>query len=223
MRIEFKNFSVILIVILFGCGENKEVDSEIKSLSAAEQRLCDSLKFREQFVDIIKVHTRQPITLIPKVNERGELTDSTGFGLCSKCEMEKARPFVLAYKEKFRQESCLIFIFSDDGSGRDYVGLIHGRNEIELLRWRKTNGMDQAYKNENLVNKFNEWKQKEDFYIVSAGRNYVEIEFKGPVRNAEKFAAEAYSFCPGLIEDENHITDLILKLKTENALRFQWD
>jgi hypothetical protein len=194
------------------------------SITVSEKKLCDSLSFDLEIVQILKKHCQTKIELLPKINDVGEATNSYERSICLVAPYKKNQSFVLANKETFRKMGYLVFLFNNDSTLKDCVGLMKGKDEIDIVKWRKSDGINYGHENKDVVSKLEEWQRAQDFYVLDVGQDYVTIQFANKIKDIPKFAREAYEFCPDIIDQgAGDMTNLIKILESENGVVFWWD
>jgi len=223
-----------VVTLLTSCNSNSQtlpnmptaINQSSITLTSQEIALCDSLKFDKELVLAIKNQTLGDIEHTPLVDSvTGEVLKSSFVnGLCILSTDKKDYDFVLNNKEIFSAKGYLIFIFGNDWTLKEYITVIKGHDELEAINWRKTNGINHGHDNKTLLNKFKSWKEKNDFWVLGAGLDFVYIKFKKRLENVDLFAKEVYEFCPDAIDQgAGNMRTLVQEIKQMNGMFFWWD
>ena len=205
-----------LLMTLFGCGKKKLLtDNEIK--------ICQGISFDQELAELIKGNTKQNIQQTPGISELGEILDSNGIGLCSQVDENAGFDFVIKEKERFRNKGYLLFVFENDKSQK-FIGSIKGVDELDIIKWRQTNGVNYDHENKDIIAKLQLWKQKNDFIIVGASMDWIQLQFNTMPNDIESFAKDVYEFCPDAIDQgAGDMPTLIKMIKEMNGLYLWWD
>lgn len=205
-----------LIALLFGCGQKK-------LLNENETKICQSLSFDQNIAETIKYQTKQDIQQTPEISEYGEILGTKGIGLCSLTDENSGYNFVVKEKENFRSKGYLLFVFDDDNN-KKYLGTIKGHDELDIVSWRKTNGINYSLENKDIIEKLKVWKEKNDFIILGASMDWVQFQFKTSPNDIETFAKEVYEFCPDAIDQgAGNMPNLIKSIREMNGIFLWWD
>ena len=99
-----------------------------------------------------------------------------------------------------------------------------GSDEIEIISWRKTSGVNYGHQSYEVVDRFKKWQTNNDLWVITVGRDLVYINFKEQIETPEKFAKEMYEFCPDAIEQGvGDMKTLIQATREMNGAYFWWD
>ncbi|MCE3229707.1 MAG: conserved hypothetical cytosolic protein [Bacteroidetes bacterium] len=226
---------VVFLTLLYGCGSKTESTAlkedpvpGITSITLFNQEtvLCDSLGFDKTLATKIKEQTGSSLNLIPQPDSlTGEITKLKGKGLCAlSTSKENDQEYILNHKEEFLKNGYLLFSYSDDLDSKEYVAMIKGSDDLDIIKWRKTDGINHGHTNTDVLKRFKNWKERNDFWVFSIGRDFVEIRFKNEVRHVELFAKEVYEFCPDAIDQgAGDMKTLVEGIKEMNGMFFWWD
>jgi len=180
------------LTTLFSCGQGT-------NLTNKEIGLCEIAGINQRLAQSIKELTKKPLQLIPEINELGEVLDTKDEGLCSPTDEKNSYEHVFKLKEKFKSEGVLVFAF-EDTKHQKFLAAIKGSDELDIIKWRQTNGINYGYENEDLLVKLKEWKSKNDFFVLGVGTDFIEFEFATMPSNMEAFAKDVYQFCPDIVD-----------------------
>jgi Domain of unknown function (DUF4253) len=193
------------------------------NLSPEEQELCESLTFQIEIADLIKAHTGAPIERLPAYGEDGDPLEEPGNGLSSETDEEKSYEFIDEHKEALREEGYLIFLFEDDDE-RKCLGILKGQDEFDIIRFRKTNGVNFELQTKDIVDKLQVWKQKNDFFIMGVGLDWIMAGLYELPDDVDAFANELYDFAPDVVDQsEGEISDLAGQIKDAEGFFLWWD
>lgn len=205
-----------LLSAIFGCGQQKILTDE-------EKNICITISFDEKIAELIKQETKGSIDLIPEVNEYGEILNTKDNGLCSIVEEQRGYEFVMREKEKFKTSGYLLFLFEDD-ENRKYIGTIKGQDELDIIKWRQTNGINYDFENKDIVEKLQTWKKQNDFVILGASMDWLQLQFKSMPKDINSFAEDVYGFCPDAIDQgAGDMPTLIKEIERMQGVYLWWD
>ena len=198
----------------------------ITELSPEEKKLINKLEFNIELMTELKKETKNQLIQLPAIDqETGEALDEFYNGIHSVTKNEeKANKIVKKLKEKFRNQGYLIFVFTQYDSDLYSIAVIKGIKEIDILKYRRTDGANYNYENDDIVAKISEWDKKYGVSIIGCGRDWLGVEFKKLPTDLDSFASEVYDFCPdsvdqGVGEVEN-LKDLVIKM---HGIWLWWD
>jgi hypothetical protein len=201
------------------CGQN---------LTEQEKSLCKSLDIDENVAVEIKTVSKSVIEQLPQISEYGEVLEGKFEGICSKVPTvdymvsPKILEFVSENKSKFLEQNYNLFVF-DSGEG-NYLSVIKGKSDTEVLKWRQTNGINYDIDNDSIISKLQEWKSKFDFILLGAGMDWLQIQFITQPLDFDKFAEEVYEFCPDIIDQGvGDFEELAPEMKRINGVFLWWD
>ena len=167
--------------------------------------------------EIIKIKTNQNIQPTPEISEFGEILELKGTGLCSEVEEKAGFDFVLKEKERFRNGGYLLFVFENDKNQK-------GVDELDIIKWRQTNGINYNHENKDIIAKLQSWKQHNDFIILGASMDWIHLQFKTMPSDIESFAKDVYEFCPDAIDlGAGDMPTLIKLIEEMNGVYLWWD
>ena len=203
----------------FGCGQN---------LTEQEKSLCKSLDINENVAVEIKTVSKSVIEQLPQINEYGEVLEEKFEGICSKVPTvnymvsPKILDFVSKNKSKFQERNYNLFVF--DSGESNYLAVIKGKSDAEILKWRQTHGINHDIDNDSVISKLQEWKSKNDFILLGAGRDWLQIQFIYQTPDFAEFAKEVYEFCPDIVDQGvGDFEKLAPEMKRMNGVFLWWD
>ena len=140
------------ILSFFGCGA--------KDLSPKETELVNKLDFNIELMKELKKETKNDLIQLPAIDqETADVLDEFYNGIHSSVSEEKANLIVKKLKEKFRAKGYLIFAFTGEDDSKS-VGVIKGTNDLDILRYRRTDGINHDYENDDIFAKISEWNER---------------------------------------------------------------
>ncbi|MGC1204250.1 MAG: DUF4253 domain-containing protein [Flavobacteriaceae bacterium] len=204
------------ILSFFGCGA--------KSLTPIETELVNKLDFNIELMKELKNETKSELIQLPAIDqETADILDEFYSGIHSTISEEKANSIVKKLKEKFRKKGYLIFAFTGEDDSKS-IGVIKGTNDLDILRYRRTDGINHDYENDDIVAKIAEWNDKFGLTVIGCGRDWLELEFKKLPRDLDAFADEVYEFCPDSVDQGvGEVENLKLMIKEMNGIWLWWD
>lgn len=203
---------------LFGCGQKNVLNS-------IETELLNKINFDTELISEIKKFTKNDLKQLPSIDqETGEVVESKLFdGIYSETTEENAIEYVKRLKTKFREKGYLIFVFEseDDKKG---LAVIKGNDDLEILRYRRTDGINYDLGNNDVVKKISEWKTKYGLTVIGCSRDWLQVEFDKLPTDLDAFANEVYEFCPDSVDQGvgsiENLKEVIVEMK---GLWLWWD
>lgn len=217
-----KQLLTIILVVLFpllGCGQNS-------GLTKAETELANKLGFKTELLAELKSLSKGGLDQLPAIDpETGDVLDGKLFnGIYSvTIDEESAVPVVKKLKSKFRDNGYLIFAFDgeEDKSG---IAVIKGTDDLDILRYRRTDGINYDLENGDIVDKISKWKTAYGLVVVGCGRDWLHVEFDKLPADLDKFAKEVYEFCPDSVEQGTGTVELLKEaIKEMHGIWLWWD
>lgn len=204
------------VLSLFGSGA--------KDLSQKESELVNKLDFNIELMKELKKETKSELIQLPAIDqETADVLDEYYNGIHSSISDEKANSIVKKLKEKFRTNGYLIFVFTGEEDSKS-IGVIKGTNDLNILRYRQTNGINYDYENEDVVAKISEWNDRFGLTVIGCGRDWLELEFKKLPTDLDAFAEEVYEFCPDSVDQGvGEVRNLKELIKEMNGIWLWWD
>ncbi len=194
-------------------------------LTENEKQICMTISYDQTLAEKIKRETRKEIVLIPQINEYGEILDTKDNGLCSlaSSENDNAYVFVRNNKNKFKEKDYLLFIYEDD-SNRKFIASIKGSNELDIVKWRQTNGVNHRLENKDVISKLEQWKKQNDFILTEVAQDWLQLYYTDSTPNFDTFANEVYEFCTDIVDQgTGDLATLIKELKQMKGVYLWWD
>ena len=206
------------LISFFGCGQKN-------SLVQAETELLNKLTFKTELLTELKNMTKTELKQLPAIDqETGDvLSDKLYNGVFTETTEEKAIEFVKKLKPKFKESGYLIFVFEGEDDKKN-IAVIKGQDELDILRYRRTDGINHDLENENVVKKISEWKSKYGLIVIGCSRDWLQVEFDKLPTDIDAFANEVYEFCPDSVDQGVGTIDKLKEaIKEMNGLWLWWD
>lgn len=215
-----KEFIILTIGImsLFGCGKKS-------ILTPTETELLTKLNFDEDLLNGLKEMTHSELKQLPAIYpETGEvMKDKFYDGILSETTEEQALEYVMKLKSKFRTKGYLIFVF-EDGENKNHVAIIKGNDDIDILRYSGTQGINHGLENKDIISKISDWKSKYGLKVIGCSSDWVHIQFDKLPTDMDAFANEVYEFCPDSVDQGVGSIDELKKAIVEmQGLWLWWD
>ena len=229
-------------------------------LSEKEAALCKSLGVDERLAVLLKSNKVSEIEMLPECNSHGEIVfDGRVDGICALYVTKDPDPTEEIHRALYRNKQAYLkkgynlFYFSGKFNAGNYMALWKGKNDIDILRWQGTNGINHGIDNELLIAKIEEWQQKYDFVLWGCGADWLHLffiheqpKYDGHISNHfgrnqskynnqfklwdkrtpkfNKFADEVIEFCPDLrTQVYGTKKKLIEDMKQMNGVYLWWD
>jgi hypothetical protein len=231
--------------------------SQLKiKLSKEEKILCKSIGIDEHLARIVKSHNACKIKLLPNCNQYGEMDfNCKADGICAfyvRKNIESTSEIyrvIYRNKQKYFNKGYNLFVFEAGGYEHYYMALVKGKTDIDILKWRQTNGINHNIDNSKLIAKIEQWQQKYDLVLWGCGGDWLRIFFihEEPEYNSQlgrsnkkyyekrkiwkertpefkKFAEEVYEFCPDIVtQGAGNKKNLIETMRQMNGVYLWWD
>lgn len=198
--------------------------SNAQQLTPPEQALVQKLNFDPELMILLKNETANELLQMPDIDsETGEVGSGWFDGIHSKIEIEDNIGVVKKLKAQFKSKGYLIFVLDNNG-GYVSIAVMKGSDELDITRYCRTDGINHDLDHNDVMAKLLEWKSKNDFMVLGCGRDWLQFEFLTMPKDVNKFAKEAYAFCPDIVDQ---ILGDMLSLKNSiietKGLYLWWD
>lgn len=210
--------ATIAISLFFGCSQKN-------NLTSAETELIKKINFNTDLLVELKELTKSDFKQLPAIEgETGDVYNDKFYdGVYSETTEDQAVEYVKKLKNKFRENSYLIFEF-ETNDDKKAVAVIKGTDDLDILRYRRTDGINYNLDNTAVVEKISEWKAKYGLIVIGCSRDWVHIEFEKLPSDLDSFAKEVYAFCPDSVDQGvGTINNLKAAIKEMNGLWLWWD
>lgn len=222
-----------LIIILTGIFILSSCKQKLP-FSESEISLLENLDFDLEIISEIKKLTKKEIKQLPAIdfetsdllqNEyfKGIYAEVKGVEIDGGYRYWKSTQQVEELKSKFKKKGYLIFIYEGENEKLN-IAIIKGTNDLAILKYRRTNGVNFGLENKDIVQKISEWKNKYGLDVIGCGRDWVQIYFHNLPSNLKIFAQEVYEFCPDSVEQGvETIENLQKAIKEMQGIWLWWD
>ena len=168
-----------------------------------------------------------------KLPDMREYVDSTSLkkydGICTPIidndKIKKAKLFVKKESNRLRESGYLLFTF-ENNERKTYLATIKSNDELDIVRWRNTDGINYGLNNKDIVEKLKEWNEKNPIEVLEVGLDFIFFKFKERInqKNINNFAKEVYTLCPDVVDqgvgDMDALTESIKRI---NSVFLWWD
>lgn len=169
--------------------------------------------------------SKNELKQLPAIDqETGDVLNDQAFnGVFTETPEVKAVDYVKQLKNKFSSNGYLIFVFGSEVVQK-HIAVIKGTDELDILRYRRTDGINYDLENEAIVKKIAEWKSKYGLIVIGCGRDWLQVEFNKLPTDMQSFANEVYEFCPDSIDQGlGTIEDLQQAIIEMKGIWLWWD
>lgn len=208
------------LFLLSGCGKKNDQEENQTKPETAKTKYSEAELLQE-----LKDLTQNDLKKLPVIDqETGEVLNNKFYdGSYSETTDDKAIEIVKKLKSKFRDSGYLIFVFEGD-SDKKGVAVIKGTDDLDIIRYRRTDGINYGLENADVVEKISEWKSKYGLVVIGCGRDWVHIEFDKLPEDLDAFSKEVYKFCPDSVDQGvGTVENLKPAIKEMNGLWLWWD
>ncbi len=205
------------ILSLFGCGN--------KNLTTTETELINSLKFDLDLMKVLKLKTNSELLQLPTIDkETSEILNGQFKGIHAKVSEKKGKKIVSSLKDKFKKSGYLIFLYSGVGYDDYSVAVLKGGNELDILRYRRTNAINYDLDGDDVIAKISNWNDKYGVLVLGSGMDWLEVKFKKMPDDIDSFANEVYEFCPDSVDQGvESVENLALLINELKGVWLWWD
>jgi len=208
------------LFLLSGCGKKNEQEENQTQTEAVKTKYPEAELLQE-----LKELTQNDLKKLPLIDQQtGEVSNTKFYdGSYSETTEDKAIEIVKKLKSKFRDSGYLIFVFEGDSDSKG-VAVIKGTDDLDIIRYRRTDGINYGLENADVVEKIAEWKSKYGLVVIGCGRDWVHIEFDKLPDDLDAFSKEVYKFCPDSVDQGvGSLENLKPAIKEMNGLWLWWD
>jgi hypothetical protein len=212
--------AVLGLFLLSGCGKKNDQEENQTKREAVKTTYSEAELLQE-----LKDLTQNDLKKLPLIDQQtGEVSNTKFYdGSYSETTEDKAIEIVKKLKSKFRDSGYLIFVFEGDSDSKG-VALIKGTDDLDIIRYRRTDGINYGLENADVVEKIAEWKSKYGLVVIGCGRDWLHIEFDKLPGDLDAFSQEVYKFCPDSVDQGvGSLENLKPAIKEMNGLWLWWD
>jgi hypothetical protein len=213
-------FSLVLLLptllALAGCGSKQAELTDADRILAAETG--------------IDLHILQEIKDMGSVPVRMEGIDADyesvlANGITFEVHQDKARRVIAELRNKTEASGVLIFLQEVHfGYEPDRIGILRSTDKYDILRVRRTNGINYDLSDEDVINKIHEWDALYQLDFVGADFDWFEATFGTPPEDFTAFAREVYAVCPDIVDQgAGSVEELAKEIERTNSVYLWWD
>ncbi|RZJ53396.1 MAG: DUF4253 domain-containing protein [Flavobacterium sp.] len=198
--------------------------SKQSNLTDSETAILTKIKFDNDVASELKTETKNVILQLPAIDKKTSevLTNETFEGIYSQATKDNAESIVRNLKPGLKKKGYLIF-YSENEKGY-FVAIIKGTDDLDILKYRKSNGINYGLENDDIIKKMEEWQTKYGISVIGCELDYVHIDFDKLPENMDEFAKEVYKFCPDSVDQGvGNIESLKEYIQQEKGIFLWWD
>lgn len=204
----------ICLILLCSCVKKN-------NLSSNEEKLLNEIGFDKELIAEAKSIIKSDFKQLPAIEqETGDILKDQYF---NGIYFEKYNDKYVKIKEKLEKNNYRVFLF-EIGYPEKHIAVIKGNDKFDVLKYRRTDGINYGLQTEDIINKISEWDKKYGVNIVGCGRDWVWIELNKLPKDLDMFSEEVYEFCPDIVDqgvgDMKKLKDSI---KVNKELFLWWD
>lgn len=207
---------LLTLLTLAGCGSKQADLTDADRILAAETG--------------IDLHILQEIKEMGTVPVRMEGIDADYEavrvdGITFEVHQDNARRVIADLRERFETSDALIFLQEVHfGFEPDKIGILRSTDKYDILRVRRTNGINYDLSDEDVINRIREWDALYQLDFVGADFDWFEASFGTPPEDFAAFAREVYAFCPDIVDQGvGSVEELAKEIERTNSVYLWWD
>ncbi len=194
-------------------------DKNIKLLPE-EEALAANIGFDRETLLFVKQVSKGKIRQFERVDENNQTVKVNGILITS----SNIRNLDIVFSLRFPLLISGYLVFAADNYEARTVGVLKGTDQFEILKVMNTDGINYGHDNKDVIVKLQQWMGKYPFYIIGAGGDWVEIEFREVPNELSNFSKEVYDFCPDSADQgAESIGALEQGIKASKRLLLWWD
>lgn len=167
------------------------------NLSSFEEKLLNEIGFDKGLIVEVKSVIKSDFRQLPAIGqETGDILRDQYF---NGIYFEKYDDNYVKIKEKLEKNNYRVFLF-ETRYPEKHIAIIKGNNKFDVLRYRRTDGINYGLQTEDIINKVSEWDKKYKIDIIGCGRDWVWIKFDKLSEDLNGFSKEVYEFCPDIVD-----------------------
>lgn len=211
-----KKIILLAICLIFLCSCIKK-----NNLSGSEEKLLNEIGFDKSLIVEAKSVIKSDFKQLPAIEqETGDILKEQYF---NGIYFEKYNDNYVKIKEKLEKNNYRVFLF-ESSYPEKYIAVIKGNNKFDVLRYRRTDGINYGLQTEDIIDKVSEWDKKYEIDIIGCGRDWVWIKLKKLPEDLDEFSKEVYEFCPDIVDQGvGSIEKLKESMIINKELFFWWD
>lgn len=204
----------VCLILLCSCIKKNKLSSD-------EENLLNEIGFDKNLIIEVKSLLKSDFKQLPAIEqETGAILKEQYF---NGIYFDKYNDNYVKLKEKLEKNNYRVFLFEINYPEK-HVAIIKGNDKFDVLRYRRTDGINYGLETEDIINKVSEWDKKYVVNVVGCGRDWVWIELSKLPRDLDRFSKEVYEFCPDIVDQGvGDIKKLKESIKENNELFLWWD
>lgn len=215
-KIEMKlalNFLLSLVLLTSACSKNE---------ATLDSSLFPKNGIPEEVAQIVLPHAKgtEQLTSYDENFEQKEVS-----GVVLKASPSEGMAKTLELRNALQSYDSQAYFYDNSyGYDPDLIAIVNTKDDIEYLRLVRTDGINYDITSEKVVEKYAKWDEEYDLELVGAGMDWLEARVHGDQVDWSRFAKEAYSFCPDIVDQgTGTIEKLEAEMKKGKTLYLWWD
>ncbi|MBW8688112.1 DUF4253 domain-containing protein [Chitinophaga rhizophila] len=215
---------LLLASVIHGCNA---AGKEKRALLAKDYALADTLQYDHTVIDAVRETISGKINRLAPTSAKERSV--TGLADALEFEYEVNTENSQDYERLragLRQQGYLLFKSEENfGTAPDRYAILRTRDQLDIVRFRATNGFNYDISNDSILTKLQEWRRQQSFEITGADTDWIEIHLDqlNP-SEALAFAGQVYEFCPDLSEHgAGTVENLAAELLDTKSIFLWWD
>ena len=204
----------ICLILLCSCIKKN-------NLSSFEEKILNEIDFDKKLIMEVKSLIRSDFKQLPAINqETGDIQKDKYY---NGIYFEKYNDNYTRIKEKLEKNNYRVFLFEINYPEK-HVAIIKGNNKFDILKYRRTDGINYGLETEDIIDKISEWDKKYEIDIIGCSRDWVLIKLNKLPQNLDEFSKEVYEFCPDIVDQGvGSLENLKKSIKIDKELFLWWD
>ncbi len=204
----------ICLILLCGCIKKN-------NLSSSEEKILNEIGFDKELVIEVKSLIKSDFKQLPAIDqETGDIKKDKYY---DGIYFEKYNDNYIKIKEKLEKNNYRVFLFETNYPEK-HVAIIKGRDKFDILKYRRTDGINYGLETEDIIDKITEWDKKYEIDIIGCSRDWVLIKLNKLPQNLDEFSKEVCEFCPDIVDQGvGSLENLKKSIKKDRELFLWWD
>lgn len=204
----------ICLILLCSCIKKN-------NLSSSEEKILNEIGFDKELIMEVKSLIKSDFKQLPAIDqETGDVQKDKYY---DGIYFEKYNDSYVKIKGKLEKNSYRVFLFETNYPEK-HVAVIKGKDKFDILKYRRTDGINYGLETEDIIEKISEWDKKYEIDIIGCSRDWVLIKLNKLPQNLDEFSKEVYEFCPDIVDQGvGSIESLKESIKMNKELFLWWD
>jgi hypothetical protein len=209
----------LCVAQLIACSTN---GSTPKALSQDEKSLAVRASLDEGILGLARGYG-DTLEQLESMDDNGELHPVEGISF--QVPSTKALETTRTLQKELGPKGCLVFwLEMNFGIAPDKIGIMKGSDQFDIVKLRRTDGINLDIEHEKVVARLKEWDASYGLKIIGANQDWVQAEFLRQPTDMLAFAREVYEFCPDVVDQGVESVDALAReMKTTNTVYLWWD